>query len=489
MDFTSFEAAHFLVILPEIILVGIAALVMTMDVVQKGESRRMMGYVTALGFLAALLIGIAVAAPSGDPKLLFGGTIRSDMLGFVFRAMFLVAGAVTAVLTSDVKGLGKRGDFFAVLIATVIGMNFMAIATDLIMLYLAMETTSISAYALTGFLLNNDRSAESGLKYFLFGAVTSTVMLFGFSLLYGLTGHTNLYGIAEALSAGNVSFVMLIGIAIMILVGIGFKLSAFPFHFWTPDVYEGAPTPITAFISTASKTAGFIVLLRVFIVALSTSSGVAGWLPLIMAIAAVTTTLGNLVALAQTNIKRLLAYSSIAHAGYTLMAFVAFQQAPEESVSAVTFYLMTYILTNLLAFAVVILFAKVAGSDEIADYAGMSRRSPNLALVMLIAFLSLAGIPPLAGFLGKFFIFKVVMDAGLVWLAIVGALNALVALYYYLVVMKVVYVDPAPEGAPRIPIATPYRIVLAVLTVGVIVLGTAATPFYNWAIAGASSFF
>jgi len=249
-----------------------------------------------------------------------------------------------------------------------------------------------------------------------------------------------------------------------------------PFHFWAPDVYEGAPTPVTAFISTASKAVGFAVLFRIMSVTVSMSAYLP---PLLAAISVLSMTLGNLAALAQRNIKRMLAYSSIAHAGYVLMAMVT---VSELGTAAVVFYLLTYVVTNLAAFAVVIIFARVSGSDEIADYAGMSRRSPYLALAMLVAFLSLAGVPPLAGFFGKMFLFAAVVQAGLIWLAIVGVLNAIVGIYYYLIVLKVVFVAPAPEGAGPIAVPRVYSLALSVLCVGIIVLGTVAGPWFDIAI-------
>jgi NADH-quinone oxidoreductase subunit N len=256
-----------------------------------------------------------------------------------------------------------------------------------------------------------------------------------------------------------------------------------PFHFWTPDVYEGAPTPITAFLSVASKSAGFAVLIRIFMTGLGSDPQ---WLPMLMAMSAVTMTLGNLLALSQKNIKRLLAYSSIAHAGYALMGVVAFSQ---QGLTAVVFYLVGYVLTNLAAFTVVILFARVTGSDEIADYAGMSRRSPALALAMLVAFLSLGGMPPLVGFVNKFFVFAAAMQSDLTWLVVVGILNSIVGLYYYLVVLKMVYVKPAPEGASAIPIPRAYGFALGLLCIGIILVGVVAAPWLSWATSAGRALF
>jgi len=477
----SYQMSSVLAILPEIGLVALAGVVLTMDVFLEDNRKHLMGLTTAVGSLIVILVALIFSQPSGD--LLWGGMVRDDMLAFVFRLVFIFAGGITAMISVGVKDVSHQGDYYAIILGAVIGMCFMASAADLIMLYLAIETTGIAGYLLAGYVRTDDRSAEAGLKYFLFGAATSAVMLYGFSLLYGFTGETNLGSIATVLVSGNVAISAIWGIVVLILVGVGFKIAMVPFHFWAPDVYEGAPTPVTAFISTASKTAGFAVLMRLFITGLAGSEY---WLPMIAVLAAVTMTFGNLVALAQTNIKRLLAYSSIAHAGYVLVAFVAYS---ELGVASAIYYLIAYVVTNLAAFGVVILFARTAGTDEIKDYAGMSRRSPYLALAMLVAFLSLAGMPPLAGFFAKFYVFAAAVKAGMIWLAFIGVLNAIVGLYYYLIVLKVVYVNPAPEGAEPIDIPNLSKIALVVLSIGIVLIGTASAPWFNWAMQAAQDLF
>jgi len=460
---SSYQISSVLAILPEIGLVVLAGVVMTMDVFLKDSRKHLMGLTTAVGSLLIILAALMYSQPSGE--LIWGGMVRDDMLAFVFRLVFIFAGGITAMMSAGARDVANRGDYYAIMLGAVIGMCFMASAADLIMLYLAIETTGIAGYLLAGYVRTDDRSAEAGLKYFLFGAATSAVMLYGFSLLYGFTGETNLGAIAQVLVSGNVAISAILGIVVLILVGVGFKIAMVPFHFWAPDVYEGAPTPVTGFISTASKTAGFAVLIRLFIAGLAGSEY---WLPMITGLAVLTMTFGNLVALTQTNIKRLLAYSSIAHAGYVLVAFVAYS---ELGVASAIYYLIAYVVTNLAAFGVVILFARTAGTDEIEQYAGLSRRSPYLALAMLVAFLSLAGMPPLAGFFGKFYVFAAAVKAGMIWLAFVGVLNAIVGLYYYLVVLKVVYVSPAPDGAGPIDIPNICKVALVVLSLGIILLG------------------
>ena len=274
------------------------------------------------------------------------------------------------------------------------------------------------------------------------------------------------------------------GIAVLVLVGFSFKIAAVPFHFWAPDVYEGAPTPVTAYVSTASKVAGFAVLVRVMMLAFPSID--AFWAAILAAMAAATMTLGNVLAIAQSNIKRLLAYSSIAHAGYALIGLVALSVF---GVASMMFYLLAYVVTNLAAFAVVILFARAAGSDEIKDYAGLSRRSPWLALVLLIAFLSLAGMPPFAGFVAKVFVFKAAVDSGLIWLAFVGVLNSIIGLYYYLIVLKVVYLYRSEDDHLPVQVPRPYAVALAACTLLILVVGIVSAPWLDWSIGAARSLF
>lgn len=484
MTFDPFQPATLLAVLPEFLLILLAALIMGLDVIWPESRRRTLGLLTAGGFgltLAALFI---FSRPSIEGALIFGGMLRDDGLAFIFRALFLFSGLIVSLLSLDAPGVERKGDYFAILIAAVIGMNFMAASADLLMLYLAIETTSVALYVLAGYLRDTDKSAESGVKYFLFGAFTSTVMLYGFSLLFGFTGETNIYAVADKLASGAAPLPAVIVSVLLVLVGFGFKVSAVPFHFWSPDVYEGAPTPITAFISVASKAAGFAVLMRVMLAAFPETQSY--WVPLVAVISAFTMTVGNTIALAQKNIKRLLAYSSIAQAGYALMGLAANSQA---GVAAVIFYLMMYTLTNLAAFGVIILASRVIGSDDIKDYAGLSRRAPGLSLAMMVAFLSLGGMPPLAGFFGKFFVFAAAVESNLIWLAVIGILNSIVGLYYYLTVLKVVYLYRSEKEDEKIPVPQGYAVALWVCSLGVILLGTWATPWIDWATRAAGNLF
>jgi NADH-quinone oxidoreductase subunit N len=339
-------------------------------------------------------------------------------------------------------------------------------------------------YVLAGFIVNDDKSTEAGFKYLLFGALTSTVMLYGFSLMYGFAGTTSLYALAERVQGGQAAIAPLLGALLLALVGFGFKVSAVPFHFWAPDVYEGAPTPVAGFLSTASKAAGFAVLMRVLLAAFR-GDLLPYWIVIVAVLSVGSMTLGNALALAQKNIKRLLAYSSIAHAGYALIGVVA---ASQLGITSVVFYLAAYIVTNLAAFGVVATFWRISGSDDLTAYYGLSRRSPGLALVMLVAFLSLAGMPPLGGFVGKVFVFAAAIDAGFVWLAVVGVLNSIVGLFYYLTVLKYVYLYPSEDSRP-IAVTRPYAIALVVLTFGILLIGTLFGPWFVWANTAAAGLF
>ena len=495
-------------VLPELGLIFLAIVVLFADVYGSPSTRRNVVFISAIG-MAVLAIFPLLGGWVPDPaiyengELLWGGMINYDPLAQIFKVMLLLAGAVTCLMAVSDEGVGDKGEFYLIIIIATLGGVMMASAADLIMAFVALETLSIPLYMLASFRRGNIESTESGMKYFLYGSFASAIMLFGFSLLYGFAGTTNLEGIATAMTNGVEGSVVAVMVAlVMVIVGFGFKISAVPFHFWTPDVYEGAPTPVTAFVSVSSKAASFALLLRFMAEVFPAEVIVGGvviqdfWVSLLVVISIITMTLGNVVALRQTNIKRLLAYSSIAQAGYILMGIVALQASvpPAEgvdprayAVASVSFYLFMYIFTNLLAFGGVILFEAVTGKTDIKDIAGLNRRSPWLALAITLALLSLGGIPPAAGFFGKFFLFQAAVNANLVGLAMIGVLNAIVALYYYLVVIKVMYVDVGPDDDKLISIPRSYAWALGITGVVVILLGTIAiTPIYDWAALGAN---
>lgn len=484
MEVMSFEPSMIRAILPEILLLVLTGVVLISDLFWPKGRQRDLGWLTAGGLVLILVLSLGFSQPTGDDPLIWGGMLREDWLAFIFKMLFIAGATITVLFAMDVKEL-QRGEFHLLLLTSTLGMALMAAATDLIMLFLAIETTSIPLYVLAGFFKRDLKSTESGFKYLLFGALTSAVMLYGFSLLYGFTGTTNIYRLAEMFRAGQLSQVAVVGSILLILVGFGFKVSAVPFHFWAPDVYEGAPTPVAGFLSTASKAAGFSVLARVLFVAFPAGEYPV-WVAALAATSTATMTLGNTLALAQKNIKRLLAYSSIAHAGYMLIGLVA---VTPFGITSTVFYLLTYLLTNLAAFGIVAAFWRVVGSDDIQAYAGLSRRSPGLALAMLVAFLSLAGMPPLGGFVAKVWVFAAAVNANLVWLAVVGVLNAIIGLYYYLLVLKVVYLYRSEDEDQPIPITRPYAIALTVLTVGIILIGTIFAPWFNWSATAAAAIF
>ncbi len=498
-----------LALVPELSLLILLAVVLFYDRLIKPEDRRRIGLMTAWGAFITLLLTLGLWLGLDQPnnftavnETIWGGMIRFDLVTLVFRVMFLAALLLTSLISLDVPRL-QKGEYYALLITGTIGFSLMAASTDLIMVYVALETASISSYILAGFVTDDKRSAEAGMKYFVYGAFATAVMLYGMSLLYGITGQTNLYKIGElAMSlpsatdmqqmvAEQVSLVQGInGVfllsAVMIVVGFGFKISAVPFHFWTPDIYEGAPTPFTGFVSTASKAAGFAVFIRVFTSgALGAPADTSMWWAMLVAMTIITMTLGNFVAIFQSNLKRLLAYSSIAQAGYALIGLVVLTS---DGAGATMFYLLMYIFTNIAAFGVIVVVSNHIGSDDLKDFSGLSRRSPYLALVMLFALLSLSGIPPTAGFFGKFFLFRAAVDAGRWWLALIGILNAFVALYYYLSAVKYMYLYRSENEDDPIPVSRGTRVGLAISIFFVLFLGVFAGPAFEWTREAATAF-
>ncbi|MCW5875956.1 MAG: NADH-quinone oxidoreductase subunit N [Anaerolineales bacterium] len=481
--FASITPEMLLAILPEISLLVVMAVVFTADLILHGKRSSLPAWLAVGGLGLTLLLTGLFAQPGAQPQLVWGGMLRHDWLAFIFKIIFLTAALLVTLLTVGWQKVWLKGEYYVLLLVSTMGMTLMGASADLLMLFLAIETTSIPLYVLAGFVVRDDKSTEAGFKYLLFGAVTTGVMLYGFSLLYGFAGSTSLYAIAAGIASAAIPAPVLIGTLLLVLVGFGFKVSMAPLHFWAPDVYEGAPTPITAFLSTASKAAGFVVLLRVMLAAFPAI--LVEWQTIIAAGAALTMTVGNLIALSQRNIKRLLAYSSVAHAGYSLLAVAA---ASELGVVSLVYYLLVYTVTQIAAFGVVIVVWHTTGSDEIADYAGLHRRSPMLALALLLSFLSLAGIPPLGGFIAKILAFAAAVEAGLVWLVVVAVLNSIVGLYYYLVVLKVAYLDE-PKSDKPVPATRPQAATLLVSVLLMLILGVVLAPWYNWAASGAAGLF
>ncbi len=498
----------FLALAPEIGLVILLFAIQIYSRTLPADKQRNVGVMTAWGAFAILLLTIGVWLFANVPSstadlaesLIWGGMIRNDMITLTFRIMFLFALMMTALISVDVKRL-QAIEYYALLIIATMGFSLMGASADLIMLYIALEMASISSYVLAGFLKDEDRSTEAGMKYFVYGAFATGIMLYGMSLLFGLTGQTNIYAIgnavinlpspdalqgAEQLLLQNVNGVLLLA-AVTMVVGFGFKISAVPYHFWTPDVYEGSPTPFTAFLSTASKAAAFAVFIRVF------TAGVFGtpdqnntWWAMLVAMCIITMTLGNMAAIYQGNIKRMLAYSSIAQAGYAMIGLVTFTQAGS---GATMFYLLMYVFTNIAAFGVIMAVTAASKSENMEELYGLNKRSPYLAMVMMISLLSLAGIPPTAGFIGKFFLFQATINAGYWWLAVFGILNAFVALYYYLNVIKYMYLYDSDREEVPIPVSRSMGMGLALSTFAIILLGVYASPAYEWTLEAAGAFY
>jgi len=457
------QAADYVRILPEIVLTVFGMIVMVLDpLMDERRSQRTLGTIALVGSLAALA---ATLFQSQYPGLGFWNMVRVDSFSVFFH--FLVA-AVTAVviLTSyeymQVQRI-RAGEYYALVLFGAVGMSLMSSAVELVLIFIALEISSISTYILAGFRRRVAISSESSVKYFLLGSFATAFFLYGVALMFGATGSTSITVIGEALRSGDIPILAYVGVAFM-FVGLGFKVAAAPFHVWTPDVYEGAPAPVVGFMSTAPKAAVFAVLLRIMF-----EADAPGRLWLIWVAAALSMTVGNLGALVQDNVKRLLAYSSIAHAGYLLVAYAAL---PNNGIPAAMFYTATYAAMNVGAFAVI---SHIAGEGEryvtLEDYEGLGRRSPLLAAILTIFLLSLIGIPITGGFFAKFYVFSAALQANLVGLVIIGVLNSAVASYYYLRLIVVMYMREAREEVPVSPIPLGLGTALAISLAATIYLG------------------
>jgi len=473
---------------PELVLLAAGLLVMALDAVRPHQTHKAwLPYVALAGLAASLAAAISLWGTDG--RVL--SVLSVDPFALVIKMVALAAMGLVVLNSAEyVRGrITRQGEFYTLLLFAALAICLLGGAHDLMLIFLAFDFLSITSYVLTGYLRDEPRSAEAAIKYFLYGAALSAVMLFGMSWIYGITGSTDLGEIAAALlGAESALRPMLLPALVFVLAGFAFKVGAVPFHQWAPDVYEGAPTPVTAFISVGPKVAGFAIIVRVVLTALPAELGLltADWRSLMMAIAALTMTVGNLVALWQTNIKRLLAYSSIAQAGYMLIGVAA---ASPLGVTAVALYLAAYALTNLGAFAAVIAFSNQTGSDEIDDYAGLSKRAPKVALVLFVCLLSLAGIPPTAGFLAKLFLFSAAIEEGLIWLALVGVINSVISLGYYWKIMRAMYLTPA-RTEEKIETTPALAAVLVASGVGVLAVGILlAQPLVSLIETASQSFF
>ncbi len=463
--------------LPELTVTATILLLILMHVVTKSPRSNAFGFLSLVGVGAAILLSGIV--PAGAGKSIFEGMAAYDGFAVFFKVLTALATLVVIFMTMDSREMDGRSqaEYYIFLLSTLLGMFLLSSATDIVMLYLSLELVSIPSYLLAGYFKGRERSTEAAMKYVVFGATASGVMIYGFSFLFGLTGTTQIAEIGRSLAAGKATLPMLLA-SVMVAVGFGYKIAAVPFHMWSPDVYEGAPTPATAFFSVGPKAAGFAVLVRFYYTvfaapdpgsALWRLTSAVDWPLLFAALSAVTMTVGNLVAVKQDNVKRLLAYSSIAHAGYMLMGFVLLSPA---GLKAILFYLVVYLFMNLGAFYVVILVSNATnGGEDISDFAGLGSRAPFAAVSLAVFLFALTGIPPFSGFIGKVYLFAEVINRGVYWLVVVAGLNSVVALYYYARIVRSMFLDEPTDTAaiavPGVPRAMLLLMVAPTLILGV----------------------
>ena len=467
-----------LVLLPLTFLLGWASLLLLADLFIPAKNKGAMALLSALG----LAVSLAMALVQKGPALAFGGTVALDGFSTFLNVLFLASGLVAVALAYDyLKHMHlERNTYYILLLFSVGGMMLMGMSTDLMMVFLSLELLSIPLYVLSGFARPAEKSEEAAIKYFLLGAFASGFVVYGIALVFGATGTTSLAGIVQAVKSGALLNPNLLTIGgALLLIGLGFKVAAVPFHMWTPDVYHGAPTSVTAFMALGAKAAGFAALLRIFLTVFPSLA--ADFTPVLWVLAALTMFLGNVVAIAQRNIKRMLAYSSIAHAGYLLMALVPYgQRGLTGDVSAsLLFYLVAYGLTNFGVWSVVMLLERAEGKGlALDDYAGLGRKYPALAASMTVFMLSFAGVPPTLGFVGKFYLFRTVLEGGYIWLALIGVLTSLVSAYYYLRVVVIMYMR---DGEPEVASAPWLKAAAWVTAAGLVIFTFASGALFTWA--------
>jgi NADH-quinone oxidoreductase subunit N len=467
---------------PETIMVLTALAVLAVDLTStRGLETRfrfiITGMLACVGCAAAIVWMLVMPAHGNALE----GMLVVDPLTQWVKAALLALTIFTVLISVEGNFTTHAGEYLALILLATVGMMFLVSAEDILMIFVSLELTSLSLYILTAFNKRDLKSAEAALKYFLFGGMAAAFTLFGLSLLYGLSGATNLVQIAAALKDKGLDPLLIVAI-VMTVIGFGFKVAAVPFHLWAPDAYQGAPTPSAAFIASGSKVASFFIFAKVMMLGFAGAEGsvvwrnfVSGWMPAIAITAALSMLLGNLVAIVQSSVKRLLAYSAIAHAGYMLLGVMAHSG---EAVASLVYYAVTYGLTTIGAFGVVAAVEDQAGEEKLSSFAGLSRRSPVVSLCMMIFLLSLAGIPPLAGFFGKFYVFTAALQTGapnlgLLWLVILAIAMSAVSLYYYLQVLKQIYVAEVPAGAGELRVPVLSQVVLSLLAAGVVLFGCA----------------
>jgi NADH-quinone oxidoreductase subunit N len=459
-------------ILPEIILTGfaLASLMLGLFIKKKG----LLGALCLGGILLAAL-SLQQSYKAASP--LFSGMLLNDSFSEFFKEIILLITGLIILISVGYRPFSDEdsGEYYFLILTAALAMMFAVSSNNLIMIYISLEAVSLISYILAAFLKRDALSSEGALKYFLFGAVSTGIMLYGISFIYGLFGTTDLSVISAALEAGGVNnFTALISL-VLILAGLCFKCALVPFHMWAPDAYQGAPTPIAAFISSGPKAIGFAILIRIFLK--NFFPLFPGWVEIITVISIFTMTAGNLIAISQDNIKRMLGYSSIAQAGYILIGFAV---GTPRGVEGSLLYIFAYVLMNLGAFGCVVLVSNSIRSDRIKDYAGLYKRDPAIAFMLTVFLLSLAGIPPLAGFLGKFMVFAAAVESRFILLVIAGVVNSVVAIYYYVRVIKFMYLDEPPRTFEAQPRPISLQIALIVALAGILIVGLFPMPFLNW---------
>ncbi|MCR4419193.1 MAG: NADH-quinone oxidoreductase subunit N [Clostridia bacterium] len=474
-------AADWALLSTEILLAALGLGLLALGLVVPRDRQRSLGYLASVGLALVLLVTLA---RHGRQGVFLGGSYLQDAYAAFFKELLLSAAILATIASHDfVPRLGRcQAEFYALVVFATLGMVLVAGAGDLVTLYLGLELMTISFCLLAAFNQGDPKSQEAGLKYILLGAMSSAVLLYGLSLVYGLTGTTRLGELGPAL-AGRTQVPLLIPAVVFLIAGFAFKIAAVPFHFWSPDVYEGAPTPVTALLAVGSKAAALAALIRLLVMALPEVRAYWG-APLVL-LCLLTVLFANLVAIPQTNIKRLLAYSSISQAGYLLLGVVALSPL---GLTGVLFHSLLYVFANMAAFMVVTAFWQATGSDEIPDYAGLARRAPLLAAVMLFSLLSLAGIPPLAGFWGKFYLFTAAIERGYVWLALVAVIMTMVSVYYYLLVAKAMFIKEPPAGSPSLRVPTGLQVAMVACLVVILLVGTYPGPLTRIAADVAQTF-
>lgn len=458
-----------MLMLPEIVVVVAAFAVFVLDLFVSERGRVVLAPIAALGLCASLAV-LFFTPLTGE---LLGGRFAMDAVAWWFKVSFLLAGLVTVVLSRDLldgrvgrrmRGIGFRGEYYTVLLFTIVGMMYLISARDIVTLYVSLELATIPLFVLAAWRRDDPEAAEAGMKYVILGALASAFILYGLGLLYGLTGETDLNRMSLLLRTDVQPAFWLA--AALLIAGVGFKLTLVPFHMWAADVYQGAPAPVTAYLSVASKGAGLAFMFQLYFRLMGWA--VADWGMLVALLAAVTMTLGNVVAIVQHNIKRFMAFSAISQAGYFLLGFLG---PSPQGVPAMLFYMLVYVASNLAVFAAIVWYANETGRERIEDYRGLSQVNPLIALAMMVALFSLAGIPPLSGFVGKFFLFSVASQAGYHWLVAVAAVNSTISLYYYLRVVRQMYIEPPLEGEPRRGISVTLAGTMGLLAAAVALMG------------------